>query len=139
MKSRHRHIQWLFACVVLFASHAANAADAVERRIAALEARVTALEKQLAGGGQGTQIPPAFAQPRASSAGGAWKKPETWKKLRKGMNEKQVRAILGEPDSYSEANGGFRHLSYQDGSLLAVVMFVNGGLEIWQTPAFPAQ
>lgn len=136
MKNKPVFAQALLAGAIIFASHAASAADATERRITALEARVTALEKQLSAG-QGNALA-APAMPAGTSKGAPWRHPDSWKKLRKGMNEKQVREILGEPESYSEGPGS-KGWNYQDGTTFAVVLFMNGGLASWNTPTFPAR
>lgn len=67
-------------------------AQSLEDRFRELERRVEQLEKQLA------QPPsPAVAPKPVSGQPDGWRQRENWRALKRGMTERDVRSMLGEP------------------------------------------
>ena len=95
-----------------------NSADAriqkLEETIKTLEARIAALEAQLAS----SSVTPS-AQPELV----------IWRKLKRGMSEREVRKLLGEP---LRIDGG--PVTYWRYSAGAEVYFMSSGLAGWTEP-----
>ncbi|MGH8053735.1 MAG: hypothetical protein ACREP4_07430 [Stenotrophomonas sp.] len=101
---KHIPITRMVVAAMLLAAPAFNVAaqqdnSAVLQRLAALEARVAALE------GRPTV---------ASTANAAWQDPEKWKRLRKGMTEKEVTDLLGPQTRGDRRSDGATVLLYLD-------------------------
>ena len=71
----------------------AASAQSIEDRIRELERRVEQLEKQVAQPTSSMSAP----KPVAIQSDG-WRQKENWRALKRGMTEKDVRSILGEPE-----------------------------------------
>lgn len=101
-------------------------AQSVDDRIRELERRVEQLEKQVA---QPTS--PAVSLKPISGQPDGWRQRESWRALKRGMTERDVRSILGEPqkvDSFSS----FSFWSYPGGGR---AQFGSGErLEGWNEP-----
>ncbi len=102
--------------------------EQLERKIAALEARVQKLEQRWDKGvpvNRALQIEP---EP------GGWRNAENWKLLGRGMPYDEVLRILGEPDNTKKIQK-FEHWFYGDGKAR---LYLNR-LKSWEVPNLPAQ
>lgn len=94
--------------------------DSLQRRTADLEQRVRALEALI-------KAEPSRAQPVPESA--KWQDLANWRRLRRGMNMDEVRALLGEP---GRVNAG--RTTWWFWETLTYVYFENGKLDGWLEP-----
>lgn len=71
----------------------AASAQTLDDRVRELERRVGQLESQLA-----QPNAPAVAKPTTTKSDG-WRQRESWRALKRGMSDSDVRSLLGEPTS----------------------------------------
>lgn len=95
-------------------SQTANASFKAEvaqlrKQLAEQEKRIARLEALLAAGAK-TDTTDTVVSGLASDS---WTTPATWRRLRSGMSERQVIAILGPPTSTETIGGSLRTLFYQ--------------------------
>lgn len=128
---KHIPIARMAVAATLLSATAFNAAaqqdnSAVLQRLAALEARVAALEGPSSNGMQG--------------AAEAWQDPEKWKRLRKGMTEQEVRDLLGKPTTGNRNNQAASQtltiMAYANGLQIGQVNLLNGHVSSWNEPLF---
>lgn len=100
--------------------------DSLNRPVVLLEGKVADLEQRVRELEAFIKAEPARA--RQVPASGDWRDLANWRQLRRGMNEDQVRALLGEPD---RVEGGPVTHWYWTGSN---VYFVSGELGGWSEP-----
>ena len=93
----------------------------LEAQIVQLNGRVSALEGML-------NQAKANQQPIVTGEG--WKSRANWRKLRKGMSENDVRALLGEPELID--GGGFTHWRYPRRG--KVTFWRGDGVDNWTEP-----
>ncbi len=123
---KHIPIARMAVAATLLSATAFNAAaqqdnSAVLQRLAALEARVAALEGPSSNGTHGAA-------------------PEKWKRLRKGMTEQEVRDLLGKPTTGNRNNQAASQtltiMAYANGLQIGQVNLLNGHVSSWNEPLF---
>ena len=71
-------------------------AQSLEDRVRELERRIEQLEKQVA-----QPTPPVGASKPATGRPDGWRQRENWRSLKRGMTERDVSSVLGEPQKVS--------------------------------------
>ena len=116
----------LLLCSLAFQVNAQS--GATDERIRLLEAQILQLNGRVAALEGMLNQAKASQQPIVTGEG--WKSRANWRKLRKGMSEDEVRALLGEPE---RLNGGsfsrWKYPSYEE-----VVFHMNRGVYQWTEP-----
>ena len=81
-------------------------------------------------------VPSERPPPPSAEASEAWRSPKSWRGLVYGMDEIDVREILGEP---TQINRGERLLEWQygDGVGGGTVSFGGAGVARWRAPTSP--
>ena len=103
--------------------------DSLEHKVSDLELRLRALETRIgAGQVQYPPIPTTPSQARPVPNASKWRDLANWRQLRRGMSEKQVRDLLGEPE---RVQGGSVTSWRWDG---AEVYFMDNKLAGWSEP-----
>ena len=108
----------------------------LRRLMSKQDERITVLEQRLLPSPSRAQPEPA----RSSRTVPPWHSPATWQKLKHGMSERQVVAILGPPTSSSEG-AGMRTLFYrgevlESGFVSGNVQFMNDRALWIEVPVF---
>lgn len=85
-----KHLSGIALATLMCAS---TSAQTLEDRVRELERRVGQLENQVA-----QPNAPAIAKPIAKKSDG-WRQRESWRALKRGMSDGDVRSLLGEPTS----------------------------------------
>lgn len=114
------------ACLTAPAEGQQSSVDSLFRRITYLERRTADLEQRVRELEGIIKTEPSRAQPVPESA--KWQDLATWRRLRRGMNEKEVRALLGDPQRVD--GGAFTRWSWG----VAYVVFYEGKLDRWSEP-----
>ena len=104
------------------------------------ERRIEALERELRGRPAAGAAAPSVPAPAKASSGLSWQDRNAWGRVRLGMSEKEVTAILGAPTSVTGA-GGYKALVFSgtvsgSGALSGNIQLEDG--RVWQinTPVF---
>ncbi len=104
----------------------------LRKRLVELEARVAALERLIAAGAlaaapEASPGPPTARGTKAKDIG-------NWRKLKSGMGEDQVRALLGEPRRVWRLSADTTIWYYHKEELHSSVEFGHDGLDAWDEP-----
>ena len=102
--------------------------DSLRRQVVLLERRTTDLEQRVLE--LEALIKVERPRDRRSSTSPNWRDVQNWRRLRQGMTEDEVRALLGEPDRVQA--GGVTFWYWTDA---ANVYFISGKLEGWSEPS----
>ena|SRR5579859_1770728 len=112
--------------VLGFFASTAVFAQSMDERVRNLERRVEQLEKQSGRQAAGSANP----SPIVGQQDG-WKRLENWRSLKRGMNEADVKALLGEPH---RVDAGAVTFWYYNPPMGGDVHFINSGLAGWSEP-----
>jgi outer membrane protein assembly factor BamE (lipoprotein component of BamABCDE complex) len=104
----------------------------LRKRLLELEARVAALERLMAASAPAA-APEASPGP-PTARGTKAKDIRNWRKLKSGMCEDQVRALLGEPRRVSRLAGCSTTWYYHKEEHHSTVEFGDDGLDAWDEP-----
>ncbi len=90
-----------------------NDVRSLQREVSMQNLRIERLESSVRAPGAGSVQPPTTAEPRAADSSPAWLISTNWDKLRPGMKELDVIALLGRPTSVrTDENAKTRTMFY---------------------------
>ena len=114
------------ASVPAVAAGQSTSTDSLRRQVDLLEGRTTDLERRVRELEALIKVEPP--RERRASTSPNWRDLQNWRRLRQGMTEDEVRALLGEPERVE--GGSLAIWFWPDGN----VRFIRGKLEGWSEP-----